>query len=76
MKITHFLRSRRRAVTAQQIADEFDISVRTVYRDVQDLMDAHVPITGEAGVGCRLTFEVQHIVGCVCDGTVLWPAQP
>lgn len=51
MKITHFLRSRRRAVTAQQIADEFGISTRTVYRDVQDLMDTHVPISGEAGVG-------------------------
>ena len=51
MKITHFLRQRRRAVTANRIAEEFEISVRTVYRDIQDLMDTGVPIIGEAGVG-------------------------
>ena len=51
IKITHFLRQRRRAVTAKQIADAFDICTRTVYRDIQSLMDSNVPITGEAGVG-------------------------
>ncbi len=51
IKIAHFLRSRRRAVTAQRIADEFGICTRTVYRDIQDLMDSGAPITGEAGVG-------------------------
>lgn len=51
MKIVHFLRQRRRAVTASRIAEEFEISARTVYRDIQDLMDSGVPISGEAGVG-------------------------
>ena len=51
IKLVHFLRRRRRAVTAQRIADEFDLSTRTVYRDIQDLMDSGVPIRGEAGVG-------------------------
>lgn len=51
IKITHFLRRRRRAVTAKRIAEEFDICTRTVYRDIQDLMDSGVPIAGEAGVG-------------------------
>ena len=51
IKIVHFLRGRRRAVTAQQIAERFDICTRTVYRDIQDLMDAGTPIMGEAGVG-------------------------
>lgn len=51
MKIVHFMRQRRRAVTANRIAEEFEISVRTVYRDIQDLMDSGVPIAGEAGVG-------------------------
>lgn len=51
IKITHFLRQRRRAVTAKQIADVFDICTRTVYRDIQCLMDSNVPIRGEAGVG-------------------------
>lgn len=51
IKLTHFLRRRRRAVTAQRIAEEFGICTRTVYRDIHDLMDSGVPISGEAGVG-------------------------
>ncbi len=51
MKITHFLRQRRQAVTASQVAEAFDICKRTVYRDIQCLMDSGVPIRGEAGVG-------------------------
>ena len=51
IKITHFLRQRRRAATAKQIAEAFDICTRTVYRDIQCLMDSNVPIKGEAGVG-------------------------
>jgi len=51
IKMVHFMRGRRRAVTAKRVADEFGICTRTVYRDIQDLMDSGVPITGEAGVG-------------------------
>lgn len=51
IRIVHFLRSRRYAVTASQIAEEFEVCTRTVYRDIQDLMNSGVPITGEAGVG-------------------------
>lgn len=51
IKIVHYLRRMRHAVTAQKIADDFDICQRTVYRDIQDLMNSGVPIYGEAGVG-------------------------
>ena len=51
VKLVHFLRSRRRAVTAQRIAEEFGICTRTVYRDIHDLMDAGTPISGEPGIG-------------------------
>lgn len=51
MKIVHYLRRMRQAVTARQIADVFGICTRTVYRDIQDLIDSGVPIFGEAGVG-------------------------
>jgi len=47
----HYLRRMRHAVTAQRIADDFGICQRTVYRDIQDLMNSGVPIYGEAGVG-------------------------
>ena len=40
----------RRSVTAQQLASELEVSTRTVYRDVQDLLEGGVPIEGEAGV--------------------------
>lgn len=44
----------RRLVKAQEIADKFSISLRTVYRDVNALMEGGVPIIGEAGTGYRL----------------------
>ena len=43
-----------RAVTARHLADELQVSERTIYRDVQDLSLSGVPITGEAGHGYRL----------------------
>lgn len=51
MRIVHFVRGERQAVTAERIAEEFEISTRTVYRDISDLMTSGTPITGEAGVG-------------------------
>ena len=51
IKLVHYLRKMRRAVTASRIADDFGICQRTVYRDIQDLMNSGVPIYGEAGVG-------------------------
>jgi predicted DNA-binding transcriptional regulator YafY len=41
----------RRIVKAQDLADRFEISLRTVYRDMNTLAEAGVPIIGEAGVG-------------------------
>ncbi|MEV8093097.1 YafY family protein [Kitasatospora sp. NPDC085879] len=36
-------------MTAQQLADELEVSVRTVYRDVEALGAAGIPLYGEAG---------------------------
>ena len=44
----------RSLVKAQDIADKFSISLRTVYRDIKALEEAGVPILGEAGTGYRL----------------------
>ncbi|WP_367873075.1 helix-turn-helix transcriptional regulator [Luteolibacter sp. Populi] len=43
-----------RVITAEQIADHFEISVRTVYRDLSALGEAGVPIIAEAGIGYSL----------------------
>ncbi|TXK44281.1 YafY family transcriptional regulator [Pontibacter qinzhouensis] len=40
-----------RVVKAQELADRFQVSLRTIYRDVRSLEAAGVPIAGEAGVG-------------------------
>jgi predicted DNA-binding transcriptional regulator YafY len=41
----------RKIVKAQELAERFEISLRTVYRDINSLAEAGVPIIGEAGVG-------------------------
>ena len=43
-----------RAVTARQLAEQLEVSERTIYRDIQDLSVSGVPITGETGLGYRL----------------------
>lgn len=69
-QLVNFLRSRRGVVTANQIAQELEVSERTVYRDIQALSLSGVPIEGEAGVGYRIrpgfnlppiTFELDEL---------------
>ncbi len=50
-RIVEYLKARHQAVTADRLAEELDVSVRTVYRDIADLCASNVPIVGEAGVG-------------------------
>ena len=52
-QIIQLLRTRR-VLTAQQLAEKLEVSMRTVYRDVADLLASGVPIEGEAGVGYAL----------------------
>lgn len=40
-----------RLVTARRLAEMLEVSERTIYRDVADLIASGVPIEGEAGVG-------------------------
>jgi predicted DNA-binding transcriptional regulator YafY len=51
LELIQFLRTRRRAVGGAQLADEFGVSLRTIYRDIQTLIDRGAPIEGQAGVG-------------------------
>jgi predicted DNA-binding transcriptional regulator YafY len=44
----------RRLIKAEDIAGHFEISLRTVYRDVAALSEGGVPIVAEAGVGYSL----------------------
>ena len=48
-----FLQSKR-VVTAEELAGHFELSVRTIYRDLSALSEAGVPVIAEAGVGYSL----------------------
>lgn len=47
----------KRIIKAQEIADRFEISLRTVYRDIRALEEAGVPILSEAGIGYSIMKE-------------------
>jgi predicted DNA-binding transcriptional regulator YafY len=51
LRLLQTMRGRRRPVTAAHLAEELEVSERTIYRDVADLMAQGAPIEGEAGVG-------------------------
>jgi predicted DNA-binding transcriptional regulator YafY len=44
----------KRVVKAQELADRFDVSLRTIYRDIRTLETSGVPVFGEAGIGYSL----------------------
>jgi predicted DNA-binding transcriptional regulator YafY len=56
-QIIQILRRSTRPVTAAALAEELEVSKRTVYRDVADLVGQRVPIEGEAGLGYLLASD-------------------
>lgn len=48
----------RRLTTAQLLAEVLEVSTRTIYRDIQDLIANGIPVEGEAGVGYLLRHEI------------------
>jgi len=52
-QIVQLIRGRRLS-TATFLAERLEVSERTVYRDIAELMTQGVPIEGEAGVGYRM----------------------
>lgn len=62
-QIVQLLRHRR-LTTAAQLAERLEVSERTIYRDVADLIRSGVPIEGEAGVGYRMgkDFELPPLM--------------
>lgn len=45
------LRRHRRPVSGRELAEEMSISLRTIYRDIQTLINQGVPVCGERGIG-------------------------
>jgi predicted DNA-binding transcriptional regulator YafY len=50
-QIIQILRSTRSPITGRELADELEISLSTLYRDMAELHAQRIPITGEPGVG-------------------------
>lgn len=44
----------KRIVRAQELADRFGVSLRTIYRDIRSIEASGVPVYGEAGIGYSL----------------------
>jgi predicted DNA-binding transcriptional regulator YafY len=51
LQIIQVLRRRKASTTARMLADELEVTSRTIYRDIVTLQSARVPIEGEAGLG-------------------------
>lgn len=62
-QIVQYLRGGR-LCTARSLAERLEVSERTIYRDIADLMATGVPIEGEAGVGyvMRAGFEMPPLM--------------
>ena len=78
-QIVQYLRGGR-LLTAAQLAERLEVTKRTIYRDVADLIGSGVPIEGEAGVGYvmragydlpPLMFNADEIVALVAGARLI-----
>ncbi|MCV6823390.1 MULTISPECIES: helix-turn-helix transcriptional regulator [Halocynthiibacter] len=78
-QIVQYLRGGR-LLTAHVLAERLEVSERTIYRDIADLIGSGVPIDGEAGVGYLmregydlppLMFNTQEITALVAGARML-----
>lgn len=67
----------KKIVKAQEIALRFNISLRTVYRDINTLNEAGVPVIGEAGVGYSIAegYRLPPVMFNIQEATALLTAE-
>lgn len=67
----------KKVVTAQEIADRFEISLRTVYRDMRALEETGVPISAEAGTGYSIMegYKLPPVHFSINEATALLTAE-
>lgn len=62
-----YLLLERKNVTAQELAEKFEVSTRTIYRDIEILSSAHIPIYADKGKGGGIRLLDDYVL----DKTIL-----
>jgi predicted DNA-binding transcriptional regulator YafY len=55
--IAEYLRGRRTGVTAAELAERFQVTIRTVFRDLDALREASLPLNAERGRGGGIVLD-------------------
>jgi predicted DNA-binding transcriptional regulator YafY len=55
--VAEYLRGRRTGVTVAELAERFGVTVRTMFRDLDALRDASLPLTSERGRGGGIALD-------------------
>jgi predicted DNA-binding transcriptional regulator YafY len=58
--LAEHLRGRRTGVTAEALAERFGVTVRTIYRDLDSLRDAELPLSAERGRGGGYALDASY----------------
>jgi predicted DNA-binding transcriptional regulator YafY len=58
--LAEYLRGRRTGVTADTLATRFDVTVRTIYRDLDALRDASMPLAADRGRGGGYALDASY----------------
>lgn len=58
--LAEYLRTRRTGITAEALAERFDVTVRTIHRDLTALRNASLPISSERGRGGGFALDAHY----------------
>jgi predicted DNA-binding transcriptional regulator YafY len=58
--LAEYLRGRRTGVTAEALAERFEVTVRTIYRDLDTLRAASMPLSAERGRGGGYALDASY----------------